>query len=377
MTVVQRLTMLIAIVVIGLFAVAGVGLYQTENVFKAANYTNVNVVPSLLGLDKGFAALAVLRTQVWQYIALTDKAKQAEWESKMNSNHQAVASALSVYEKEYISDDKDKALLATDRSALDEYEALRAKVIALTRDGKTNDARDLLLANQTTVLAKVWDAFEAHRQYNAEIGKRSAEEAVAIKSSALTQSMVLAFVTLAVVIAVGVLITRRILQQLGGEPAYAAGVVQEVARGNYAVDVQLKPGDQSSLLYSMKQMVAQLMAQIGGEPAYAARVVGEIAQGDLTVKVELRPGDQTSLLYAMKMMVEKLGSVMSEVSSSAESLSSASEEISATAQSMSQAASEQGRRGGNQRLDRRDDRVHRPEHRERQGHRRHRQQGRA
>jgi len=340
MTVVQRLSMLIGIVILGLFAVAGIGLYQTDNVFKAANYTNVNVVPSILGLDKGFSALALLRTQTWQYIALTDKDKMAEWEAKMNSNLQAIESALNVYEKEYISDDKDKALLASDRSALGEYETLRAKVVGLARDGKHVEARDLLLNNQA-MLAKVWDAFEAHRQYNAEIGKHSADEATAIKSSALTQSVLTAALTLAVVIAVGVWITRKILRQLGGEPDYAAGIVQEVARGNYTVDVQLKQGDQTSLLYSMKSMVEQLLAQIGGEPAYASRIVSEIAAGDLTVQVNLRPGDQSSLLFAMKAMVDKLASVMTEVSSGAESLTSASEEISATAQSLSQAASEQ------------------------------------
>jgi methyl-accepting chemotaxis protein len=340
MTVIQRLTMLIAIVVLGLFSVAGIGLYQTNNVYTAANYTNVNVVPSLLGLDKGFAALALLRTQVWQYITITDKAKMAEWEAKMSGNLQGVVAALNVYEKEYVSDDKDKALLAADRAALAEYESLRAKVVGLARDGKDKEARDLLLDNQTT-LSKVWDAFEAHRQYNAEVGKRSAEEAVAIKSSATMQSLATAIVTLLVVVAVGVLITRRILQQLGGEPAYAAGIVQEVARGNYAVDVQLKQGDQSSLLYSMKQMVEQLLVQIGGEPAYASRIVNEIAQGDLTVQVNLRPEDKGSLLFAMKTMVDKLATVMGEVSEGAESLSSASEQISATAQSLSQAASEQ------------------------------------
>ena len=292
MTVVQRLSMLIAIVVIGLFGVAGIGLYQTDNVFKTANYTNVNVVPSLLGLDRGFSALAVLRTQLWQYLVLADKSKLAELENKMNSNAQLVMAELKTYEKEYLADDKDKALLAADQSAFADYEGLRGKAMALIRDGKAAEARELMFASQA-IPAKVWDAFEAHRKYNEEIGKRSAEEAIAIKASALKQSVVTAALTLALVIAVGVLITRAILRQLGGEPAYAA------------------------------------------------RIVGEVAQGDLTVNVALRPGDQSSLLYAMKTMVDKLASVISDVSSNAEALSSASEEISATAQSLSQAASEQ------------------------------------
>jgi methyl-accepting chemotaxis protein len=148
MTVLQRLSILISIVVIGLFSVAGVGLYQTSNVFAAANYTNVNVVPSIIGLDKGFSALALLRTQVWQYMALRDKAKMAEWETKMSANLQAIEAALNQYAKEYVSDDKDKALLAADRAALADYEGVRAKVIALTRDGKGAEAQEFLFANR-------------------------------------------------------------------------------------------------------------------------------------------------------------------------------------------------------------------------------------
>src|SRR5690606_34295298 len=84
-----------------------------------------------------------------------------------------------------------------------------------------------------------------------------------------------------------------------------------------------------------------LLRQLGGEPAYAAEVVSRVASGDLSVAVVTKPGDTSSMLAAIKGMSEKLAQIISEVRSSADSLSSASEEISATAQSMSQGASEQ------------------------------------
>jgi len=80
---------------------------------------------------------------------------------------------------------------------------------------------------------------------------------------------------------------------------------------------------------------------LGGEPGAASEVANRIAAGDLGVDVQLKSGDNSSLLYALKNMTAKLAQVVSEVRSSAESLSSAAEEVSATAQSMSQASSEQ------------------------------------
>ena len=84
-----------------------------------------------------------------------------------------------------------------------------------------------------------------------------------------------------------------------------------------------------------------LIGQLGGEPADAKQIVQQIAEGDLTVRIDLRHNDRHSLLAAMKGMVQKLAQVAREVNSSASTLSSASEQVSATAQALSQAASEQ------------------------------------
>jgi len=84
-----------------------------------------------------------------------------------------------------------------------------------------------------------------------------------------------------------------------------------------------------------------LVKLLGGEPAYAASVLSRVAQGDLTVEVATKAGDERSMLFAVKNMVAKLSQVVTEVNQSAEALAGASEEVSATAQSLSQASSEQ------------------------------------
>jgi len=84
-----------------------------------------------------------------------------------------------------------------------------------------------------------------------------------------------------------------------------------------------------------------LLKTLGGEPAYAAEIMNKVASGDFAVEVGTQNGDQSSLLYAIKQMVEKLTGVVTEVNSGAQALASASEEVSATAQSLSQASSEQ------------------------------------
>ncbi|MBB2485359.1 MCP four helix bundle domain-containing protein [Mitsuaria sp. WAJ17] len=88
-------------------------------------------------------------------------------------------------------------------------------------------------------------------------------------------------------------------------------------------------------------IISAVMRQLGGDPAYAAEVVQKVAQGDLTTDIALRTGDTTSLLAAMKTMVDKLSHVVSEVSSGAAGITGAAEQVSSTAQTLSQATNEQ------------------------------------
>ncbi len=84
-----------------------------------------------------------------------------------------------------------------------------------------------------------------------------------------------------------------------------------------------------------------LMQQLGGEPAYVSELVQKVAAGDMTVSVELRQNDSSSLLFAIRGMVDKLSQIIGEVRSAADNLGSAAEQVSSTSQSMSQATNEQ------------------------------------
>jgi methyl-accepting chemotaxis protein len=70
-----------------------------------------------------------------------------------------------------------------------------------------------------------------------------------------------------------------------------------------------------------------LTRQLGGEPAYAADVAARIAAGDLGTEVQVRAGDETSLLFAMKSMRDRLARIVSEVRQGTDAIASASAEI--------------------------------------------------
>ncbi|SDE55961.1 methyl-accepting chemotaxis protein [Massilia sp. PDC64] len=84
-----------------------------------------------------------------------------------------------------------------------------------------------------------------------------------------------------------------------------------------------------------------LARQLGGEPAYAADIAARIADGDLSTHVQLRPGDETSLLFAMKSMRDRLAGIVSEVRQGTDAIASASGEIASGNQDLSSRTEQQ------------------------------------
>ena len=72
-----------------------------------------------------------------------------------------------------------------------------------------------------------------------------------------------------------------------------------------------------------------LIRQLGGEPAYATEIAGKIAHGDLAVNVQLRSGDQDSLLYEIKSMRDSLAAIVGKVREGTLAIDTASSEIAA------------------------------------------------
>ncbi len=84
-----------------------------------------------------------------------------------------------------------------------------------------------------------------------------------------------------------------------------------------------------------------ILRQLGGEPDYAAHAVGRIAAGDLTIDLEIKRGDTTSLLYSLKTMQDALRHLIHEIKDSTDTINTASKEIASGNSDLSQRTEEQ------------------------------------
>ena len=111
----------------------------------------------------------------------------------------------------------------------------------------------------------------------------------------------------------GILITRSLTRQLGGEPAYAAEVAGRIAAGNLGTDVQLRAGDETSLLFAMKSMrdrLTRIVSEVRQGTDAIASSSAEIASGNLDLSS--RTEQQASSLEETASSMEELTSTVKQ-----------------------------------------------------------------
>jgi methyl-accepting chemotaxis protein len=365
---------------------AAVGVYAMVRLadlgrMLSQTYTST-VLPAQLVSEAGARLTAHSRAYV-RLPALKDANEVKDAVQRAKVHIDKFRQAVDAYRKTDLSA-KEQDLLAQLDAQLPNYLAQNDKVADLASAGKygeaaevSNDgARKAINSMEAIVASLIEDLASQAKSTN-----ESGEQAVAGARSVLT-AVVAASVMVA--IALGVMVTRIVSRQLGGDPAVASELLRRVADGDLSAQIQLRPGDERSMLFALKQMVARLSQVIEGQ----RKVVGAANRGDFEPRVDLaglqgfqkEMGEGLNLLVAttgasvkdvvdvmlalsegdltqsierdyegafgeMKTYVNetvaRLSAVVAEVNGGAEALASASEEVSATAQSLSQASSEQ------------------------------------
>ena len=183
-----------------------------------------------------------------------------------------------------IHSEEGKAVLKTAQDARSRYVSAQEQFIKLTGEGKQAEATDYLLIEvrklQNAYLDGVNKLIDFQSKLMMDVGKNTAAQV----SSNMTIIIVLAVIALIIGAVIGFMITRNLLRQLGGEPDYAANAVHKIANGDLSMDMDVKAGDTTSLVYSLKTMqdsLRKIVAEIKNIVEAAA------IRGDFSVKMNL------------------------------------------------------------------------------------------
>ncbi|SDJ60098.1 Four helix bundle sensory module for signal transduction [Paraburkholderia steynii] len=316
LTVAKRLTILVLSAASGLAFMTAMAFYQIRQVYDAATYASVNTVPSLVVLDEAQTSFDTMRVLVYQQLLTTDDAEKKRIEQKMGEQHERIIDALKRYEP-LTSDDKDRSMLSADQERLTNFESLRDSVLALSRTN-TSAAFSQAQTQLFPTAEKLNAAIITHRAYNVQLGQQGSDTAARIVHHVLVAILVAAGLTLAIAAALGTLIVRHLLRELGGEPAYAVAVAKRIAEGDLATAVQTRAGDESSLLAAISAMrdnLEQIVGRVRTGTQAIASASRQIAAGNLDLSA--RTEEQAASLQQTAASMEELTTTVRNNSDSA------------------------------------------------------------
>jgi methyl-accepting chemotaxis protein len=322
MTIAQRLYLLITSAAVGLIALAGINLYQMGKVYEAANFANVNVVPSLVVLDQMSQEFGRFRVRIYRHVLNSDASKMAEIELKIKEAQTGLEKAITAYEKDgcgglpCTADDKDKAMLQADKEAFVAYLSGVEQILEASRKLENAKALELLTKNAPTA-EKLNANISDHIQYNVDIGTKAAAEAVSAKNSATWLSIMLGVLILATVVIMGLLIARAVVRAL----SQAVAVATKIAAGDLTGTITVTGDDEAAkLMHAMETMQNALKAIV----AEIKDIVEDAAvRGSFSTKMSLegKAGYTKELSDLLNQLSNITGSAMDDVTRVATALS--------------------------------------------------------
>ena len=227
-----------------------------------------------------------------------------------------------------------------------EFEKVRSGMLQMAEElkrprlyresGRSEEYRDFLV-NECSPLRRqiVSDIGTVLAQVEAENNRAQDATDNMAQLAALTVA-VLTLVVVVISILIAVLLTRGLLKQLGGEPTYAAQIAQQIADGDLTANVQTKNGDNSSLLFAIKNMrdsLVSIVAQVRQGTFTIEQASSEIASGNL---------DLSSRTEQQASSLEETASAMEELMTTVKQNADNAKQASQLAVSASEVASQGG-----------------------------------
>jgi methyl-accepting chemotaxis protein len=381
----SQLILAFALVAVIAGVIGVIGIVNIRKLAASDRMMYVDATAPMKQLDSINEHFQLVRNFLSKSIAAPDKTALGTVLAARDTHWKIMQDALNAYAAE-IHTDEDKADLEKLKGLIAQYEArVSTPMVRATQAGDLKVATAVSYSPEVGKLTGgLNDVIELIVKKNVDEADQIAKANARLAELATTTMTTVAVLGVVLAAVLGLVVTKVIRGQVGGEPREAAEVANRVAEGDLNVDIRLAAGDTASMMAALKTMVQALSGVVAdirrvvvaaghgdfdqrietaGTQGYirdlgialnelsntsktgihdVMRVMEASSQGILTERIaQAYEGDFGRLKDATNTTLEKLGATIAEVNQASRNLLAASEQVSATAQSLSQGASEQ------------------------------------
>ncbi len=335
----SRLAIGYALVLCLMLAIVGTGLMKMREMNdRMRTITGLNNVQiSLIGTmqDTVMDRMVALRNLIL-FTTADEMRPEVERMAKQAAMHDdAFAKLMKTFDDPSTSAD-ERAFAAKLKDIEGRARPMMAKSIEMGLANQAEQATEYLIKTVRPVQREWLGTLNELIAYETNLNTNAAAEAANAYDSATT--LMLTFSAIALVLGIGAayVITRGLVGQLGGEPNEAAAIAARIADGDLTVDVPVKAGDQSSMMYAMRNMrdkLAAIVTEVRSGTDTIATASGQISAGnaDLSSRTEEQAGS-----------LEETASSMEELTSTVRQNADNAQQASAMAASASSVAAKGG-----------------------------------
>ena len=317
--------------------VGGMGLLQMSQIHRSTTEIADDWMPSI----QSMAAIRVKANQIRRmepdHLLSEDPAEKERIERSIAKAREELAHVEQSYQP-LIGSDEERRLYEAIVAARDAYFRTQETLLKLSRGGEASggETRAYFRGDSRSSFNSWVQAIERSADYNAAGGARSREEAARSYAAGRGLNITLTLAALVVAATLAWLLMRHVRGLLGGDPADAANLVRQVAEGDLSGHIEVRAGDERSLIAALKAMQNSLRQVVGGVRQGSESVASASAQiamgnGDLSQRTE----EQASALEQTAATMSELGATVRLTSENA-----------AQADQLARSATDVAQRGG-------------------------------
>jgi methyl-accepting chemotaxis protein len=220
----RRLQLLVISAIVGLIVLAASGAYVSTNLRSTINYLYRDTLPSAEAIDGINENFLRLRLTVLYHFLNKDAEKKAASEQQIKALKDKITQGLAHYEKELISDAKDKELFDREKGYFATYFVEIEPALERSRAGD-EEGMWQVVTQATKNMALLTEAIDTHKKYSRELAAAKISAAEAGDERGQLIAITLVILSLAIVGSLSFFVIREIRSRMGR----LSGLMNQVA----------------------------------------------------------------------------------------------------------------------------------------------------
>ncbi|WP_050461973.1 methyl-accepting chemotaxis protein [Herbaspirillum autotrophicum] len=289
---------------LGIFAIS-----RLAKVNQASTDIATNWLPSIRTSLEMKTALSQIRSLQLQHVLTSDSTEMTRNEKLLGDAINTMQQKMATYAT-LISTPEEREIFPQLSKTLEAFLAIHKNVVATSRDGKNDDARQLLLKDGTPLYLQMFAAIDKLVKVNQDGGVQADQFA----ESTFQSARIMIVALMAACIVIGLIMAVWVARIVSRPLQAAVDVAQRVADGDLTADIRSDSKDETGqLMASLKAMndsLLKIVTEVRQGTDTIATASNEIATGNLDLSS--RTEEQASSLEETASSMEELTSTVKQ-----------------------------------------------------------------